>query len=146
MVYAEAKPMDSNEIPVIDITSLRDGTDPLAVARDLHAASTGLGFIYISGHGIPESTISAARTLAFDFFRSPRERKETVRVSSSHRGWLAAGGAKMGDKQKADLKESFIWGMQDENGDTVADHPLRGRNQWPEFQPDLEVAAMDYFR
>lgn len=146
MVYAEAKPMDSNEIPVIDITSLRDGTDPHSVAKDLHAASTGLGFIYISGHGIPETCISAARNLAFDFFRSPPEQKETVRVSTSHRGWLASGGAKMGDKLKADLKESFVWGMQDENGDTVADHPLRGRNQWPEFLPDVEPAAMDYFR
>ena len=78
-------------------------------------------------------------------FPSEPEKKETVKISSSHRGWLAAGGAKMGDKQKADLKESFVWGMQDENGDTVSDHPLRGRNQWPEFMPDLESAAMEYF-
>lgn len=146
MVYAEAKPMDSNEIPVIDITPLRDGTDPHSVAKALHAASTGLGFIYVSGHGIPEHCISSARNLAFNFFRSPPEQKEDVRVSASHRGWLASGGAKMGDKLKADLKESFVWGMQDENGDTVADHPLRGRNQWPAFLPDLEPAAMDYFR
>jgi len=145
MAYAEAKPMDSNAIPVIDITPLRDGTDPLSVAKQLHSASQGLGFIYVSGHGIPEESINKTRNLAFDFFRSSDAVKEEVKISSSHRGWLAAGGAKMGDKQKADLKESFVWGMQDENGDTVPDHALRGRNQWPAFMPELETAAMDYF-
>lgn len=145
MAYAEAKLMDSNAIPVIDITALRDGSDPASVAQKLHEASQGLGFIYVSGHGIPEQSISSARELAFKFFRSEAKEKETVTVSSSHRGWLAAGGAKMGDKQKADLKESFIWGLQDENGNTISDHTLRGRNQWPHFIPELEPTAMDYF-
>jgi len=145
MAYAEARKLDSDAIPVVDITALRDGSDPVGVARQLHAASQGLGFIYVSGHGIPEAIISGTRKLAFDFFRSEPEKKESVKISSSHRGWLAAGGARMGDKQKADLKESFVWGMQDENGDTVSDHPLRGRNQWPEFMPELESAAMEYF-
>jgi len=40
---------------------LRDGSDPQAVARALHAASQGLGFIYITGHGIPEESVESAR-------------------------------------------------------------------------------------
>jgi len=146
MAYAEAKYLDQDAIPVVDISALRDGSDPESVARQLHAASQHLGFIYISGHGIPEECISGIRKLAFDFFRSSSSNKDEVAVSSSHRGWLAAGGAKMGDKQKPDLKESFIWGMQDASGDTVLDHPLRGKNQWPGFLPELEPAAMDYFQ
>lgn len=145
MAYAQAKPLDAEAIPVIDISTLRDGSAPLSVARQLHAASQGLGFIYVSGHGIPEDCIQKTRDQAFEFFRASANEKASVSVSANHRGWLAPGGAKMGDKQKADLKESFIWGLQDELGDTYSDHDLRGRNQWPDFMPGLETTAMEYF-
>ncbi|MEM7057779.1 MAG: 2OG-Fe(II) oxygenase family protein [Pseudomonadota bacterium] len=144
MAYAEARHLDA-EIPVVDITPLRNGTDAHSVARALHAASTGLGFIYITGHGIPDDLISQARNLAYDFFRADPSVKEPVRVSGAHRGWLSRGGAKMQDDAKADLKESFIWGCQDANGAIPDDHPLRGANRWPEFLPDLQTVSMDYF-
>ena len=70
MAYAAARAMDADQIPVIDITPLRDGSDPAGVARALHAASTGLGFIYVTGHGIPETLIEAARAQAYRFFRA----------------------------------------------------------------------------
>ena len=146
MGYAEAKHIDTQVIPVVDITPLRDGADPAGVARALHAASQDLGFIYIKGHGIPEEVISAARETAYAFFRSPEDLKATVTVSPKHRGWLGHGGAKMQDDAKADLKESFIWGYQDDAGDTPEDHPLRGANRWPDFLPEMQDHAMAYFR
>ena len=54
MSYASAKEIDLDKVPVIDITPLRDGSDAKKVAKELYKASTGLGFIYIKGHGIPE--------------------------------------------------------------------------------------------
>ena len=146
MAYAEAKMVDANVIPVIDITPLRDGSDPERVARALHAASRGLGFIYVSGHGIPDEVINAARESAYELFRSPPEDKQTISVSTSHRGYLGHGAAKMDDDAKVDLKESFIWGDQDEDGTVVEEHPLRGVNRWPAFQPALQDHAMSYFR
>ncbi|MCR8550551.1 isopenicillin N synthase family oxygenase [Salipiger sp. P9] len=145
MTYATARKTLADEIPVIDITPLRDGSDPDGVAHALHAASTGLGFIYVRGHGIPEAAIDAARAAAYAFFHADPAQKEEVRAGSNHRGWLAQGGAKMQDGAKADLKESFIWGFQDADGVTPDDHPLRGNNRWPGFQPELEEAAMTYF-
>lgn len=145
MTYAVARQTSAEEIPVVDITALRDGSDPQAVAEALHAASTGLGFIYVSGHGIPDAVIEAARSAAYDLFHADPAVKDSVKVSAKHRGWLGRGGAKMQDDAKADLKESFIWGFQDENGVTPEDHPLRGQNRWPEAQPGLQVAAMAYF-
>ncbi|MGB0629752.1 MAG: isopenicillin N synthase family dioxygenase [Alphaproteobacteria bacterium] len=145
LAHAEAKSLDPDAIPVIDIMPLRDGSDPDGVARALHAASKNLGFIYIKGHGIPADAISAAQNSAFGFFRRPDAEKETVRVSSKHRGWIGHGGAKMYDTAKADLKESFVWGYQDTDGKTPDDHPLRGPNQWPDFDPGMERHAMDYF-
>jgi len=145
MPYATAKSLRPDAIPVIDIAALRDGTDVKAVSAALHSASQGLGFIYIKGHGIPESTLESARRVAFEFFRQTDRAKASVSVSPQHRGWLKPGGAKMGDEAKTDLKESFIWGQQDSQGRSLNDHPLRGANRWPEEFPEFEAAAMAYF-
>ena len=146
MAYVQAKRLDANVIPVIDIAPLRDGRDPRGVARALHAASRDLGFIYVKGHGIPQATLEAARACALEFFRSPAASKAAVTISKRHRGWLGPGGAKMDDDAKADLKESFIWGFEDEAGAAPEDHPLRGSNLWPDFVPAMQTHAMAYFR
>jgi isopenicillin N synthase-like dioxygenase len=145
MSYAHAKTLGIEMIPIIDISPLRDGTDPMLVAKQLHKASKGLGFIYIKGHGIPDEAIKLLREDGLKFFRSEYKTKEVVKVSQKHRGWLGYGGAKMKDNAKADLKESFIWGYQDSDRMSAEDHPLRGQNQWPGFLPSLEVTAMSYF-
>lgn len=145
MSTANARTIDPDTVPVVDIGPLRDGSDSKGVAQALHAASKGLGFIYIQGHGIPDDVIAAARASAFDFFRAPAVDKETVRISSRHRGWIGVGGAKMDDDAVADLKESFLWGYQDADCNTPDDHPLRGSNQWPAFDPDFKAHAMRYF-
>ena len=142
MAYATAKSVQADTIPVVDITALRDNSDVNRIASELHAASQGLGFIYIKGHGIPDFHITSARKAAFEFFQASEENKKSVRVTAAHRGWLKPGAAKMDDDAKADLKESFIWGTQDVPQD---DHPLRGPNQWPAFLPELEESAMTYF-
>ncbi|MDF1748567.1 MAG: 2-oxoglutarate and iron-dependent oxygenase domain-containing protein [Alphaproteobacteria bacterium] len=145
MGYAQARQMDAESIPVIDITPLRDGSDPVPVAHALHAASRGLGFIYVKGHGIPDQVIDAAREAARFFFQAPDDKKAEISISPNHRGWLSAGGAKMQDDAQADLKESFIWGYQDETGLLPDNHALRGANKWPSFCPDLEAKAMAFF-
>lgn len=145
MPYATAKTMSANAIPVISLEGLHNGTDSQSVADALHQASRTLGFIYVKDHGIPEALINETREQAFQFFRLNDSDKQQVRVSQQHRGWLKPGAAKMADDAKADMKESFIWGYQDESGSTPTDHPLRGPNQWPAQVPTLEKTAMRYF-
>lgn len=140
-----AKSINPDTIPVIDISPLRDNSNPGAVAKELHNASSDLGFIYIKGHGIPDEVINNARITAYRFFRSSETLKSSVSVSPKHRGWIGTGGAKMGDDLKPDLKESFLWGFEDENGFTPEDHELRGKNKWPDFLPELRSHAMEYF-
>lgn len=145
MGYAQAKSFSRDSIPVVDISPLRDGSDPLQVAKQLHAASQNLGFIYIKGHGIPQQLIDDATRSAFDFFRANESDKATVLISPRHRGWLKPGAAKMQDGAAADLKESFVWGYEDSSGNTPQDHPLRGPNQWPPFVPGMRQHATSYF-
>ena len=140
-----ARRTDASQIPVVDISPLRDNSDPVGVARQLHQASQTLGFIYVTGHGIPEAVIDAARSNAMDFFRLPDNAKDEIVVSGQHRGWLKQGQSKMHDNALPDLKESFIWGLEDDTGYTPKDHPLRGDNQWPTGVPGLRAAAREYF-
>jgi len=145
MAYAQAKHIVDGLIPIIDITPLRVGGDTKAVANALHDASQGLGFIYIKGHGIPQAVINNARDCAYQFFRSPEDKKNSVSVSNQHRGWLRQGRAKMHDDAKPDLKESFIWGGERNTENLTDDHTLRGQNQWPSFIPTMQSSAMSYF-
>ena len=131
MSYTEAKHLELDKVPIIDITKLCDGSDPLPVAKELHKASSGLGFIYIKGHGIPENVISELRDEGLNFFRTDEVKKADVKITEKHRGWLGYGGAKMKDDAKADLKESFLWGYQSKDRISLDNHPLRGPNIWP---------------
>ena len=145
MAYAKAKHIVDRLIPIIDITPLRAGGDTKAVANALHDASQGLGFIYIKGHGIPQAVINNARDSAYQFFRSPEDKKSSVVISNQHRGWLGQGRSKMYDDAKTDLKESFIWGGEYNTENLTNGHTLRGQNQWPDFLPEMQFSAMSYF-
>ena len=146
MVHTQTNSLPAAVIPIVDLTPLREQTDAAGVGSALRAATEGLGFVYVKGHGIPADVIDAARASAFEFFRSSEEDKTKVFVSPQHRGWLRPGAARMQDDANVDLKESFVWGAQDADGSTQQDHPLRGPNQWPAFAPDLQKAAMTYLR
>ena len=145
MPWARARTVDSGTIPVVDLAPLRDGTGPEAVARALHDASRGLGFIYVAGHGIPPGVTDTLRETAYRFFRAPEDARRAVRVSAKHRGWIGRGGARMEDDAKTDFKESFLFGYEDENGRAPEDHPLRGANRWPAFLPELRGQGMRFF-
>lgn len=135
----------SNFIPVVDIGPLRDGSAVHEVAMALHRASTGSGFIYVSNHGIPESLLQGARATALAFFRQDPSVRQQVAISAQHRGWLKPGAARMDDGLMPDLKESFVWGYEDDDGRAPDDHSLRGANRWPTEMPALREAAMGFF-
>ena len=145
MSDAAIKQVDHDLIPIIDIGPLRDGSDPIAVARKLHRASQDVGFIYVSNHGISEDAIDAARNAAMRFFRCPAEDKQQISMQGTHRGFLSMGGAKMQDGAPADLKESFLWGYESATGKAPDNHSLRGENRWPTFIPEMQSVSMDYF-
>ncbi len=137
--------IDKERVPVIDIKKINTAPNKIEIAKELYKASTDLGFIYIKNHDISENLINDLRTDGLNFFRSSTDDKSKVLITKKHRGWLGFGGAKMGDKAKPDLKESFIWGYQYDDGSLPDDHQLRGVNKWPDFLPSLQQNAMSYF-
>ena len=139
------KSIDKERVPVIDIKKINSASNKIYIAKELYKASTDLGFIYIKNHDISENLINDLRKDGLNFFRSSTDDKSKVLITKKHRGWLGFGGAKMGDKAKPDLKESFIWGYQYDDGSLPDDHQLRGVNKWPKFLPSLQQNAMSYF-
>lgn len=145
MAYAHAGKVDISDIPVIDLSPLRDGSDPQSVGDALARASSEVGFLYVSGHGISDSLIEGARAAARAYFAQPEAVKLRAAVNRDHRGYIRVGQAFMSDGAKMDLKESFIWGWEGEMAEANP-YPLPVPNLWPDDGPDLRQALVPYFQ
>jgi isopenicillin N synthase-like dioxygenase len=143
--YASAKTIEASAIPIIDIGALRNGQDLHGVGQQLLLASQSVGFFYIRNHAVPDSVIARARAAAKRFFACSMADKNEVRVNASHRGFLAAGQAKMYDNARTDLKESFVWGLQlDEADPRFGSNAFLAANQWPACDPQLQDDVYPY--
>ena len=60
-------------VPVIDITPYREGTPEgkAAVAEQIGQACRDIGFLVVSGHGIPEDLIGKTYDVSKEFFELP---------------------------------------------------------------------------
>ncbi|MBI1774095.1 MAG: isopenicillin N synthase family oxygenase [Proteobacteria bacterium] len=142
--------MAVDEIPVIDVAALQTGGPEkvASIAAVLRQAAQGPGFFYIKNHGVPRPLIDAALGASHRFFALPIEQKRRVAINTLHRGFLALGGAKMYDKARVDLKESYLWGLElgKDDLDVRAGKPLMGPNNWPDFLPGFRDALYDYYQ
>jgi isopenicillin N synthase-like dioxygenase len=137
--YAEAERIDLASIPVIDLAGIADGGQAFsAIGRQMLAAAERIGFFYIRNHGIQASLIDAVFDVSARFFAEPLARKQAVVVNAGHRGFIQVGEAKMESRAKPDLKESFIWGLDQPGPDGIPP------NQWPDFLPELRVVLTDF--
>jgi isopenicillin N synthase-like dioxygenase len=129
------------EIPVIDLMPFRDGgaADRARVAKAVADACETLGFLVVSGHGVPASTGAALHRAALAFFDLPLDEKLCVRRphNDQNRGYIPYGEetlARMhGQDTPADYKEVFAIGPDD-----VPDTPYyTGDLAYPDFAPNL---------
>ncbi len=135
-----------SEIPIIDFAPFLSGNadDRLAVANKIANALHEIGFFYLVGHGVPEDLRSAIFEQTRVFYAQPEDLRETVRATPDwNRGVISL----FKDKETG-LRLFEVFKVQAEYPENLDIDPIRaffGPNRWPEFQPDLEVVAMDYF-
>lgn len=150
MLHAPAREIPVTEIPVIDISALRDGSADGAqrVGTAMRAAAEQVGFFYIRHHGIPASLFEAAHAASRAFFARPLEEKNRLPINAHHHGFLRMGESKMYDDARADLKESFVWGLDlpDDDPAVNPDNPFLGRNQWPSDPADFRDSLYGLFQ
>lgn len=131
-----------SDVPIIDITPFRDGTDPADVADAVGQAAAQAGFMQITGHGIPPRVIAGLAEAMDAFFALPLEDKLAVRPPSSavNRGYTARKTERLshslGIYSPDDLFEAFNIGTQ------ASDYPgldlpeeLYPANLWPAGVP-----------
>lgn len=136
-------------IPVIDIAPLLD-TDADGVRRvaaEMRAAARDVGFFYIANHGVPERLVSDAFRVSREFFEQPLDRKRRVRVSEKKRGYIEPYTGIMQGGKKRDFRETFLWGREFDESvlREMAQVPLMGPNQWPDFLPEMKRVFTAYF-
>ncbi len=123
------------KIPIIDISPLQNesATALASVGKQLRKASESDGFFYVAGHGVDPDVIRSAFEMARQFFTMPAEKKSAIQMSGSHRGFLPIGESTMEGYNSADQKESFVWGLDEELGESLTgdENQLLVPNRWP---------------
>ena len=135
---SEARRIDASSIPVIDLTGLGSG-ELHRVGREMLAAAEGIGFFYVANHGIPLSLIEDVLAVSARFFAQEDAAKAAVSVNAGHRGWIRMGQAKMASGAAADLKESFVWGLDAPGADGIPP------NCWPGAMPEMRRTLDAFF-
>ena len=140
----------SGVVPVIDLTAWFEGdaTARADVAARVDAALREIGFLVVTGQGVPASLRELIRSSAKRFFALPDAVKEPYAVTVGERGWLPPGveanGYAEGTPTPPDLKETFAVGADRPTGDAEIDAEWFLPNVWPAEEPELEPLLTDY--
>ena len=146
-----------NSVPVIDLTPYRDGRDKPAVVEQVGQACETIGFLVVTGHGVPEATIRNMLDASSAFFALPVASKSRVKPSEPgvFRGYSGlasqALGRSLGVAASPDLREGFTINRVQDKSDTYFHNPRAGRifadNVWPSEQevPAFRPAFTDFY-
>lgn len=144
-------------VPVIDVAPYLDGSDKEGVARQVAAACENIGFLVISGHGVPQATIDAVLDTSKEFFALSNEAKRQYLPAqdSGFRGYMELAnmslGQSLGNATPPDLREGFTINRVQDKSDAYYSNPAAGRlfapNIWPSEAeaPGLKAAWTEYY-
>jgi isopenicillin N synthase-like dioxygenase len=142
-------------VPIIDITSFRmpyaDTTVRTGVVQEVDEAARTVGFMEITGHGIPAGTLSSFTRAADAFFALDAKLKHKYRCPPGvNRGYTPPKAESLSNSlglaSAADLFEAINIGA------TAADYPgldlpadVYAANVYPAEVPEFEAAVTDWF-
>jgi isopenicillin N synthase-like dioxygenase len=116
-----------DRVPTIDFSPMLSADPKIRrqIVPELRRACMEVGFFYLANHGFPEAVATRALAAMQAFFALPKEEKMKIHVLSTpnHRGYVG-------------------------EGDTVADHELKGKDvhEAVELALDLPVDDPDYLQ
>ncbi|WP_460044560.1 isopenicillin N synthase family dioxygenase [Pseudomonas sp. S2_H01] len=142
-VRLASKQIAFNEIPIIDVAPLIDGSDPASVAQQIGHACEKVGFFYIKNHGVDQALIDDMYALTREFFDLPYDQKNKLNVVNSGqtlRGYIPMYAENVDPVNTRDFKECYDYGAHSE---VVS--PFFGPNQMPAELPRFKVVAEDYY-
>lgn len=134
----------TDAIPAIDIAPFLSGdaAGKTAVAHQVAGAAETIGFVVLSGHGIPQSLFDAVFKKGFAFFDLPDDEKSKWHPTgpAKQRGYhgVATRGlsATLGKDAPKDLRESLFLGPIDDHAETFSNIPSASTAYAPNLIPD----------
>ncbi len=137
-------------IPIIDLSGLRapELSARRAVAGELGRACRGVGFFYVTGHGIAPDITEGVFAAAHRLFALPPAQKQecAITLSPHNRGYVGIGTERLDETGTPDSKEAFNIGLDlpPDDPEVLAGKPFRGVNLWPALE-DWRPAVLAYF-
>ncbi|NJC27917.1 isopenicillin N synthase family dioxygenase [Neolewinella antarctica] len=114
-------------IPLVNLADYEHGSDAVrqAFVDQLADAFRGIGFVGVTGHGIPKQLIDDFYVAAKKFFAMDTDGKGKYEIpgAAGQRGYTAFGKEKAKQSQVADLKEFFQIGQETINMTTEQRNP-----------------------
>ncbi|MGB6057627.1 MAG: 2-oxoglutarate and iron-dependent oxygenase domain-containing protein [Microthrixaceae bacterium] len=134
-------------IPVIDVSSLVDGSDIEPVGALIDAACRRHGFFTISGHGVDPALREALESSTREFFALDWTDKSQIAMERGGRAWRGWFG--LGEELTsgvADAKEGIYFGTELSPDDprVTSGKLLHGPNLWPQRPSGLRPAVNDW--
>ncbi len=148
----------THEIPTIDISPFLagDAGDKAGVAAEIASAAQSIGFVVLTGHGIPQSLLETAFSKGFEFFDLADDEKAKWHPSgpAKQRGYhgMATRGlsATLGKDAPKDLRESLFLGPVEDHAASFAHIPEAATAYAPNIMPDtptgLNSSLLDLYR
>jgi isopenicillin N synthase-like dioxygenase len=145
-VLEEPRLASRDEIPILDLSRAVTQEGLAALGIELRNAALGLGFFYITGHGVSAQTIDEVFATSRRYFSLPIEKKNECSMDvRTRRGFMPMFTTKVGE-HAPDLKESFDFGfdLPEDDPDVRAGLFLHGPNRWPADLPWLRESMETY--
>jgi len=143
MPIPESRPLDFAEIPIIDISRLRDRSKSAAIVASIDRACRDVGFFYIVGHGFDRNLGARLQVAASEFFKLPETVKKQLGLDPSMRGYLPLYyRSQISDSFAGTSHQEGFWIGADYGDDSH--HPLEQANRWPEHPGSLRSCMLDY--
>jgi isopenicillin N synthase-like dioxygenase len=145
----------TRSIPVIDLAAaFRNEPGAVdATAKMVRSACTEVGFFYIAGHGVPQAQIDDAFAASREFHALPLEAKMRLKLNQNNIGYLPVNqsmqrASTVHKATRPNYNESFFIShdRSEDHPDSMAETPLRGRNQWPPGHENMRTTMLAYFK
>lgn len=144
------------DVPVIDLQPYLTGRDKEGVVRQVADACARIGFLVVSGHGIPRETIANMLEASQRFFALSEEAKlATLPKDGAFRGYVPMAatslGQSLGVEAAPDLREAFSINRVQDKSDPYFHNPAAGKlfadNIWPDEAdvPGFRAAWTAYY-
>ncbi len=135
------------EFPVVDISGAEEARSRTRIAAEVDAACRRIGFLAVTGHGVPDVIVAAAWDAAVAFFDLSMAEKLAADRGDSPYGYMPfadeALAASRGGVALPDLKESFNLGPfhLPDTGVVWPDPPAGFREAWTAYYRAMEDLA-----